>query len=331
MLPKWVLLYHSLVYNFTGPIALNDREFCIIPTKNKNKPLYKYIIDNKWKKMNGYNVSGRDCCFDNNNEILYTSNGRSIQKMDFETKKVTTMDKGRYSKIVYDNKNNQLHVIGTSENSTFHKIWYEKENKFVMIHEFATGSNNIFYNYVILDIPSKNLILLIGGFYVMKYGFSNTIYSYCTLDKKWSTLDIIKPSIYCFASAATIDGQYVILFGGYDEDDRPINKIFVMDLTAMTIKQSKINCPKHKNSANFHAIIMNNGIKQNLITHGFIRMCYKNYLFKAMKKLPLYLIDLVTKCYEIEYVHLMESPSGTRRGGRHWKMKVDDIINNQYP
>ena len=63
--------------------------------------------------------------------------------------------------------------------------------------------------------------------------------------------------------------QFVFLFGGMGAGD-----IFVIDLNAMTIKESLIKCPDEWWS--FRSFIMNDGDKQKLMAHGFIRRCYQS-------------------------------------------------------
>ena len=86
--------------------------------------------------------------------------------------------------------------------------------------------------------------------------------------------------------------------GGFLDD------IFVIDLNAMTIKENSIKCTEATQT--YGSIITNNNSKQILMTHGFIRKCYKSY--KTLTDLPYYLIDLVHSFYSINIIHLIQKP-----------------------
>ena len=199
---------------------------------------------------------------------------------------------------------------------------------FEMVHIFGTKDSDRIERFKIIHVPSKKMILFIGGFNGHQNRFLDTIQSYSTITNKWTTLNIKLPQeMHAFSHAITKNDQYILLFGGmnygYDTDD-----MFVIDLNGMWIKKSKIKCPIHSNK--FSSIIMNDNLKQKLLTNGFVRMCYKDKSFNTVKELPYYLIELIDTFYSNEWVHLMESPVlyAWEDFGQHWKMSVDDIINN---
>ena len=333
---EWQLVEKSLAYCFINPIGINDDEFCIIPTchANTDKSMYKYnIIDNEWNEISGLNIRGSSSCFDNKNKIIYIYDGvfgmATIQKINYETMAITKLtdisDDILCGKVVYDNKNNKLHYIGVIHRNkkNFHKIWNEINEVFDNVDLCNSPDIEFSTNPTLIAISPKNIILCIAW-------ESSTIQSYCTSNNKWTILDTKIPQemMSISAYASTKNGQYVILLGGHYCSIISLNQIYVIDLNLMTIRESKIKTPIY--NTELSAIIMSNNIKNKLVTSGFVTVCYKDKSFKSLTILPYYLIDLIEKYYDIEYVHLFQVPGPEYEHGygNHWIMSVDDIINN---
>eukprot|EP01084_Bolivina_argentea_P177395 306772_1 len=124
---------------------------------------------------------------------------------------------------------------------------------------------------------------------------------------------------------ARFDEYIIILGGSYDYnasitmDNKYSDNIFIYDIKFNTFRKSKVKLPK-SDLDRCNAVITNNKCNDELLTFGFIRICYKSNTFIKLQYLPVYLIQLIGKWVCYQNIHIIAD------NGEHWKINVDCII-----
>ena len=349
MSARWLSLEHTFPKNVgygNGPIPINDEEFIMVGPYSSLPP-YKYsITTNKWCKITYFtqylNTKQRSNCFDGKNTIIYINNAPFLQKIDWKTNKIIQMNGLNLPQFYHLSPIRLLYKLHYFDNSGICKwdyaIW-NSENKTFEIKLFndIKEINPYMKRFWTLHLPKRNMMLFILGWQYEACDKVCCVYrirAYCTLNDKWTSLDIQLPKKFSsICAASSINEQYIFLFGGCEGFlISYLDDIFVIDLYAMTVRKSSIKCPEA--TSRYGAIVMNDNFKQKLMTNGFIRECYQDESYKTLRHLPYYLIDLVNQFYSIENIHLIRRPSwlcpikGKYEYGGHFTISVDDIINN---
>eukprot|EP01084_Bolivina_argentea_P031173 57705_1 len=101
-----------------------------------------------------------------------------------------------------------------------------------------------------------------------------------------------------------INNKYVLLFGGWDyHNGVNCDDIYIYSLKHKTLKLAKMKCPS---KGKFYAITINNIIKDEKLTFGYVRnqwkICNMNHYFP-----PYYLLKLIHSYYLNEFVYLLDS------------------------
>ena len=169
----------------------------------------------------------------------------------------------------------------------------------------------------VVYVPSKNIILLIGG----KSGDDKPlgIWKFCVLSQKWTKMNDIKFEHFNVSVALTSNEKYVIIAGGYDQTmhekscDHARQKIrcysdsmFVLDISndeQYTLKECTIKVP----IPGHNPIVRAGGIKDECLVVGWIKELYKTKEFKDSLLPPMYLIQLIVKRYNQEKIHWVSS------------------------
>ena len=117
-----------------------------------------------------------------------------------------------------------LHIIGGGHNLK-HFIFDTNNGKCVQVNDYQNEVHSVSAIYV----PSKNMILLIGGVIINQRLLINGrlfwerklfgMWKYCLLTKKTTKLDKIKFDFYNVALALTSNEKYVIIAGGLKQPD----------------------------------------------------------------------------------------------------------------
>ena len=132
----------------------------------------------------------------------------------------------------------------------------------------------------------------------------------------WPIRSAVGDGLYNFGCVSTKNDRYVILLGGYGNDQ----SIYIYDVKHNVFKKSKIKCQQR---GEFNALITNDMDRNNLLTFGYINNCYKLDNFSNVQLLPLYLIKIVAKYAFNQQIYLMSIHNGSR-----FKFNVDHILNN---
>lgn len=189
---------------------------------------------------------------------------------------------------------------------------------------------------VVWHCQSRNSILLGGHHWDPLLRIEFAEYSLST--KEWKTFkcpSFSDEKIHEFGMVCSGDGRYIITFGGFDRDPPiyrrrqsyrmiPKDMIMVFDLNDETLKPkcSSLRCPT---KGRFNALTMTDKKKEEITTFGFVRRCFANEELEGVQRLPLYIIQLIVKWVEMEYVHLLQIKNCGASGG-HWKICIDDIL-----
>ena len=123
----------------------------------------------------------------------------------------------------------------------------------------------------------------------------------------------------------TLDKRYILRFGGNDisdfdglSGDGELDGIVVFDMTTETTIKSDLRCPV---PAAYDAVLLGSTMRNELSVFGFVRETFATSEFEEMQKLPLYIIQMMSKWFSNEWVHLVTLNKG------HWRVNVDAFLN----
>ena len=326
----WSILQPPPNCLFTRLLPLNNHEFIVVPVTNKEYQkeykncdgIYKYnSILKKWTKIMNYPKEFQSinhiATIDNKNKIIYILNDNSIFiKIDLNTKTIEkthcNIPHGTFPGIVYINGN--IHVIGGkgiipgpgNMHNRKHFIFNEKDRIFRELDDFK---KNIFPIPIYLN-KTKSIMAITDDYYPLMEYRNNT----------WQQIKIIKHE-YPGTTVVTTSQDFMIFL-----QVRSLwtnNGIFVYNLKNGTMHKSKVRVPEIPEAT---AIITRNDERDEILTFGFIRKCYKANDLKQIQDLPFYLIKFIGKwiCHEnVHFIGLSDDGKHT-----HWMMDVDKIINS---
>ena len=141
------------------------------------------------------------------------------------------------------------------------------------------------------------------------------------LDNTWRKLETKLPVKLLFpACVSVLDHQYVLLFGGSNENGINQGDIYVYSILDQMIAISNTKCPEKEY---YEAIAINDKVKDSLTTFGYVRWQWGECGINDLLFLPEYLIRIICGYYLNEWVHLFG-----HKTGKHYKIDVFDIINN---
>ena len=169
-------------------------------------------------------------------------------------------------------------------------------------------------------IRVKNKILMFGGW--NEYDCFTGIMQYDIAKNEWTKLKSIKMpyAVREFGCTVILNEQFVVLFGGESALGDWSDDVFIYSVQNQTFQKSKIKCP---DKAEFQAFTINDKVKDDITTFGFIRSRWiqcgmNNYSFP-----PQYLIRIICSYYCNEWIHLFAKNDG----GHHWNIDVTKLFN----
>ena len=124
---------------------------------------------------------------------------------------------------------------------------------------------------------------------------------------------------------AVMNGRYILSFGGSMRKEKvftQIDSIMIYDVEKKQCVESELKLPV--TSDYWQPVLMTNQNRDEMLTFGFIKRCYKAEKFRNMLILPTPLITLIEKYIAMEFVHLILAKDGR---GSHYRINVDDILN----
>ena len=331
-----IRLYTNLKHNkipcsdSLKPIKLNNNEFFIATKKDG---LYKYnVTDDEWIEWIKYpqdfiSYDYGSVCMDKVNNLIYIYNDAlisSLFQINYKTNEHKLYIQNPETRVRYPTLlfiHGQVHLFGNIRfGAQSHFIFDDKQGKFNKIHDF-TEQGTIFY------LSAQKRVVHSG----VDERKSN-VEIYDVVNGKW-----LHDSNALFGAAIsrfhclTKDERYLL----YRKND----KISVMDLKTNKDFDTNIDIPANTSYSTMscNSIVMNEGVKQNLIVFGFVRYCWNKYKIGFDIFPPQYLIKLMEKWCVDEYLHIIECGSGwywsdnyNPRYQTHLKLRVDDILENAF-
>eukprot|EP01084_Bolivina_argentea_P072619 131857_1 len=324
------------------PVSINNDEFMVALSKNDHfsngDGIYKFNINkNKWIKIFDYDEKFMcniwSSAYDNDNKLLYVCDPSHSQSytsriliFDLNTKTKVTITEEQFKQlfgfIMIEDKLHQIcHMVSSnSEMENGNHYIYNATQQFNKITTFKPLEKLFFYGLIYLK--SKKAVLLCGGH---KFGFvfQDSIFLFSCIDSTWKELSIKIPlKLSGFGIVATTNEQYVIILGGWCGGQLYSDHIFIYDTRNNTFSQSKIKCPV---KGMYRAIIMNNSNRDEVVSYGFMRDCYKSENFINVQLLPENLTKIICCYYCYEEVYLLKKCQCTGTS-EHWKISVDYIL-----
>ena len=265
-----------------------------------------------------FQSDGHIATIDRKNKIIYILNNDSIFiKINVNT---GTMEKincniprYQFPGLIYANGN--IHVIGSKHITgnplnminTKHYIYNEEERAFTEGYDFKeeTFPIPIYLN------KRKSIMAITDDFPYPLIEYKDNV---------WQQIKITQEDFP--GTTVVTPGQDLMIFlqvRGF----WTYNGIFVYNLNNGTIHKSKLYVPETFTAT---STITRNDERDEMLTFGFIRKCYKGNNFKAVQDLPFYLIKFISKWICFETVHFI----GLKENGKHihWEIDVDAIINS---
>eukprot|EP01084_Bolivina_argentea_P275113 469091_1 len=233
---KWINLASPLDENDTSfgkmITSINAHEFIVSTCYNPK--LFKYNINTN--KFNEIDIETESYCgnmdFDNKEQILYIQNWSKIISINMKTNTCHTLvgaKKGQYFLFV----NDCFHIINMHNH---HWIGSIQNKSLKTVYDTIDCDNDGLLSGKAIYIPSKQCILLIGGYYRHDGDLSNELWIYKLTTQKWIKINNIACVFerHNFEAVLTSNEKYIILFGGrkYNKDtdsDEPTDDIFVLD------------------------------------------------------------------------------------------------------
>ncbi len=324
---SWMDLTACPFHRLTVPNGIDMNNYIAI-NWGKINDIYKYNTDtDKWNKIDGCNAAldvkkhlWFSAALDVKKHLLYLSNKYYVTQIQLNsgniifknTNNIETNYPSRSSKSII--LNDSLFIIGGYYNKLILKWNSESET----VTKFSDMYNKMRIGiFGLINNHKNNCLLLFGGCNGNNDESVDYILEFNMNTKQWNKLEVTLPQKMSYISCTmAINNKYVLLFGGWD-GERCYDDIYIYSLKHKTIRQSKMKCPS---KSVFEAITVNNNIKDEKLTFGYIRkewkICNINNYF-----LPYYLLKLIHSYYLNEYVYLLD-----KRTKKHCKISTLHIV-----
>eukprot|EP01084_Bolivina_argentea_P253416 425658_1 len=325
--PRWIELA-PLPPNFSVDEAtiINPKEF-IVTSYFQTTTVYKYnasknefikFIDSKDTKL----LFFENVAYNKQAQKLYFRQLNNIESVELSTNKrklITNTTIGTYFLFI----DNFLHIIDSHNN---HCVGLIHNDKFDIIRNTFSMNSDTLRQASAINIPSKQLILLIGG-YTDNLANNKNLWIHSVSSNHWKKLKNISFEGYSFGCVLTSNERYIILFGGFAynynyECDTARNNIWVLDMkydNNWKIKKSEICCPMF---GHCHGV-RSGGIdsKDELLVIGFIKKCFAMKVFIHLDLPPVYIMKLISRWYCGEMIHLIKNDIQS-----HFGIYLNDIL-----
>eukprot|EP01083_Nonionella_stella_P014126 39744_1 len=301
-----------------------------------SKPIYKYdpIYDawNEWIKYppilpTGHIVSCVECTA----YVLYFYDRHAgvLIELNIEThathviKDLVQLHDPRLACI-----GDEVHMFGSTVNHGFtkHFIFDKTQQQFVVIHEFDKRITGFGLSY----LSKKNELLLFGGYNWTCWKYHAFFESFSTINKTYRSELLLYPEHLqkrmCFGWVLTHDETLLITCGGWVDPGKDVDDISVLNLQTMIWNTCTIKCPIK--SSNFRLDIIHENTRTNLIAFGYIRELWQTNTFCGSAFPPNDVIQSIQTWISDEMLHLIDGESISVRVKKHWKIRVNDILNH---
>eukprot|EP01084_Bolivina_argentea_P092450 166312_1 len=318
-------------------VKFNNKEFI---AAHSTFGLFKYnIFDNKWRLFAtypiepNYNSQKAKLLIDHDNKQLYilSDDKHTLITFNTETKIFNKFDFKKIQLFVGDEAyapslimiKHKMNIINDNKICA----WDNNKHKLKLVDKINLINDAYFGGYGSVYLSLKQSILFIGGscFHYPYEWTTNNMYLYNTNNGKVSKTNNTLPiPLAFFGYVLTRNQKYVVIFGGIiDDKQEKTDDIYILNTDMMTFRKSVIKCPC-KDS--FQAILFCDEHREQIITFGFIRQCWKSKQFLTLQYPPNYICQLINQWFVDEYVHLIAQTT-TFNQRNHFKIKFDCIFN----
>ena len=326
----------TLNESLTPPIFININEFIVFTSKHaywNEGGIIKYNINtNVWTKLLEYDkddefIYGDSAVYHSQSKMIYIScHNHKIFKYDVSKMKSISITDTRV--IDYNSRllliDNKLHNIGGERG---HWIWNiqtdkisekgKQVKKIVNDHQHALWRQNL-YDPAVIYLKSQQCILLFGG---RGSYWRRSVHRFSISDNTWNKLDCKLPrSMNSCGIVKTRNERFIILFGGNISNVKNSDDIYIYDVRNNEVVKSEIKAPM---SGCFRASVTDYPERDNKLCFGFVRDAYNDEDFIDLQKLPLYLMDFISKWYQHQEIYLLEISAGG-----HWRINLDEILHH---
>ena len=315
-------------------IALNSQQIFCVWTQINTSDFWIYdISESKWRLLTSdtnYFPAFAKIVFDEKKKLIYFLTDKTthagVAVYDLKSNSIQDCD---ITLPNYDHNNRaatlelidgRIQIILGNFNDEHIECDIEgKECK--TLHTFEKYSNCL-ADPASVYLQNKGELWLIGGFDYNSWWCIDHIHSYSITNDKWKPLHIKLPeSLRKCTCICTIDERYIIIFGGHDSRHVSTDKIFIIDTELLEIKESSIKCPM---KGLFHACLVDDKTRSDLIVNGFINECWNEEKFKNNENLRYPsddIIGLIISFHCVQIVHLFE-----RYVIAHWTIHLIDLL-----
>ena len=282
------------------------------------------VVHNEWSRIKSRIGNEIDewqvVLYDEASKMLYLSDSNRIITVNLETGCNTILHsqlpfRVRKAILIGDD----LHVFGIRKHLVLRAGCKTNDS-----YDIPQSWHNVIGCELVLHCESRDSILLFRSG-VSCPSVDGEFAEFSLSSKKWKGLK--KEEMVGVAMVCSADSRYIISFGGLMYDPpaiSPKDVISVYDLSdvnnqTLKSKRCQLLCPV---KGRFHAVTMPDQKKEELATFGFVRQCFESKELEGVQSLPHYLIELIAKSVEMEYVHLMTNEKDVG----HWKISLKDIL-----
>ena len=346
---KWIKL-KDCSWAYISNIILHDRSLIMAPSHfagHQHGGIRKYNqFKDEWEILVTYpnttelKTSNHSIAIDSAKNRLYIYNKSSFITCDLKNKVFEQTRNAEDLSCYYEPDpyifmiNSKIHILLNSKKlqKPQHLIYNEKADLFETIHIFdykrkEDGTNGKF-QYSLVYVPSKNKVLMFGGYAETKFNYSDgsttyfgadLIYEYNVENRKWKLLSVRMPEkVRRCRAILTRNEKYIILIcQPAKSNSKTYGNIHILHLNAenedgIKFSESKIKTPVPGGNNTYYGCMTNDEI----IVNGWIRKYEQN----NHHKLPNDIKEMVWIWYG-EYVHLCRQDVGT-----HYKIDIHTII-----
>ena len=316
--------------NRSNIAKINKYEFVTATQNNQwmndEYGLYKYDTrSDKWtlllKYPEKFSFHSHHICYDDKNELVYMYGGqRKMIIFDLAEMKVmvheTQVYVGWYPSLLM--MKNECHII-LGSNSKFHYKWNTKTHKLDIVFELNQFDKGLFGHGIVAKPQNEmNELLIFGGYNSDDDECSGAIWEYdheCeTMTKNSTNL----PMEFCFFGwTLSKSGQYLVIFGGEDVDDKRIKNVFIIELdgNGYNVYSSSVEMPNTEVTA--ISMPMEN---TDTLIRGFIRKVSIEYDMN----IPMELMQIFHIYLDSEMVYLLDN------NGELYKIEMHDILHDMH-
>ena len=341
------LKFHEIASPLGHLVPMNWNEFVIVPADHEQfSRIYKYnLTTDQWTPLMSTQseITIPDAAFDPDTETLYMSvykleeysnilqcHLKVIDTKQWTIKECLAFPKERTEMLTYGHLvliGNEIHILYDDDDDgdicrhfVVHKVSGDVIQEPVEIHPdlcMANGAN---------FVASRNSILLVGQ--SQQYG--TIIVEYSLTTKQWEVWEWARAFLkeYFFSSSnlvSVMNGRHILSFGGCcNESFAEIDSIMIYDVEAKQCVESELKLPMKGD--HWQAILMADQDRDEMLTFGFVKRCYKAEEFRTTTLLPTPLIAIVGEYFAMEFVYLILAK---KKWGPHYRINVDDILNCQ--